>query len=191
MAKNSIEIEAKNLYRASLNAVKYLDKISIKKLMLSRSFFLMIHKMILANDKENAGKYRATLHDLEIRDKTFEPSPAWKIEHDIIDLIDFINNKHKWGPKYRRYFLNMISKENKGGMNKLNKLFTYKIFIAWYLHHRFVIIHPFTDGNGRTARLLMCLILRFEGLSEVTYPILINYLINKSTNKTKYLNSLQ
>ena len=30
-------------------------------------------------------------------------------------------------------------------------------------HHRFVYIHPFTDGNGRTARLLMNLILIRHG----------------------------
>jgi Fic family protein len=64
----------------------------------------------------------------------------------------------------------------------------YKIFIAWYLHHNFVVIHPFANGNGRTARLLMCLILRYEGLSKVSYPILINYIINQ--DKSKYLNAL-
>lgn len=34
---------------------------------------------------------------------------------------------------------------------------------AAQFHHRFVFIHPFSDGNGRTARLLMNLILMTEG----------------------------
>ncbi|MFQ6112179.1 MAG: Fic family protein, partial [Nitrospinota bacterium] len=37
------------------------------------------------------------------------------------------------------------------------------IELASLLHHRFVAIHPFNDGNGRTARLLMNLILMREG----------------------------
>lgn len=34
---------------------------------------------------------------------------------------------------------------------------------AAVFHHRFAFIHPFTDGNGRSARLLMNLILMTEG----------------------------
>jgi Fic family protein len=34
---------------------------------------------------------------------------------------------------------------------------------AAIFHHRFVHIHPFVDGNGRTARLLMNLSLMQEG----------------------------
>nr|WP_241689414.1 Fic family protein [Ligilactobacillus salivarius] len=36
-----------------------------------------------------------------------------------------------------------------------------------YLHQKFVSIHPFFDGNGRTARLLMNLSLTEEG-----YPVI-------------------
>lgn len=36
--------------------------------------------------------------------------------------------------------------------------------LATQFHFRFVYIHPFSDGNGRTARLLMNLILMKYGL---------------------------
>lgn len=38
---------------------------------------------------------------------------------------------------------------------------------AAYLHHRFVAIHPFLDGNGRVARLLMNLYLIRHGYTPV------------------------
>ena len=41
---------------------------------------------------------------------------------------------------------------------------------AAYAHRRLVDIHPFRDGNGRTARLLMNLILISKGYCLVTIP---------------------
>jgi Fic family protein len=41
---------------------------------------------------------------------------------------------------------------------------------AALIHKEFVFIHPFTDGNGRTARLLMNLILLQEGYSIAIIP---------------------
>ncbi|NCN23894.1 MAG: Fic family protein, partial [Candidatus Pacebacteria bacterium] len=40
---------------------------------------------------------------------------------------------------------------------------THPAKIAADLHFRFVAIHPFIDGNGRTARLLMNLVLMQNG----------------------------
>ncbi len=44
-----------------------------------------------------------------------------------------------------------------------NELALHPVMLAARFHHRFVYIHPFTDGNGRTARLLMNLILMRHG----------------------------
>lgn len=174
-----------DLSRATYQAASHLDKFGRKKLFIQRSFFLWVHKILLAHNVKEAGKYRTVLHKLSIEGKTFNPSQAWLIPSEIIDLVDFINTKRKWGPKYRKFFLNRITNKIK---TKMDKELTYKLFIAWYIHHKFVVIHPFTDGNGRMARLLMCLVLRYENLSEITYPVMINSIINK--DKSKYLDAL-
>lgn len=55
------------------------------------------------------------------------------------------------------------------------------IALAALLHYKFVLIHPFDDGNGRISRLLMNYVLIKNGLP----PIII-----KTTEKNKYLNAL-
>ena len=52
---------------------------------------------------------------------------------------------------------------------------------AAQLHWRFVIIHPFIDGNGRTARLLMNL-----ALTEHGYPV-----VNIQPNKESRLHYME
>lgn len=49
------------------------------------------------------------------------------------------------------------------------------IELAAYAHRRLVDIHPFTDGNGRCARLLMNLILINKGYQIVTIPPVLRY----------------
>lgn len=56
------------------------------------------------------------------------------------------------------------------------------ITLATKFHHKFVLIHPFDDGNGRLSRLMMNYILLRFGYP----PIVI-----KSVDKTKYLNALR
>ena len=65
-------------------------------------------------------------------------------------------------------------------MNSSHKL--HPVLFAAQVHLRFVTIHPFIDGNGRTARLLMNLLLIKEG-----YPITTIY--NK--NRTEYIECLE
>ena len=68
--------------------------------------------------------------------------------------------------------------------NKLKtaKTFTQKCELAFELHFRFVSIHPFSDGNGRTSRLLMNYLLELFDL-----PI---FYVFKS-NRISYIQALE
>jgi hypothetical protein len=52
---------------------------------------------------------------------------------------------------------------------------------AW-LHHRFALIHPFTDGNGRVARCLATLVL----LKERWFPLVVT-----RSDRTSYIDALR
>jgi len=64
----------------------------------------------------------------------------------------------------------------------LNNEETNAVLFATEFHYKFIRIHPFDDGNGRMARLLMNLILMQKG-----YPPA----IIKSEDKEEYYNALQ
>jgi ABC-type sugar transport system ATPase subunit len=63
-----------------------------------------------------------------------------------------------------------------------NKDKLHKIHLAAEFHFRYIYIHPFIDGNGRTARLLMNLILMSNG-----YPIT----VIKTENRDIYMKALE
>lgn len=72
------------------------------------------------------------------------------------------------------------SKEFESLMFNKNKL--HPVELAAITHLRFVIIHPFGDGNGRISRLIMNFI-----LSRKKYPMLdISY-----ENRNSYYNALE
>jgi len=56
-------------------------------------------------------------------------------------------------------------------LRDLSKMKVHPIIAAVYLHHRFVEIHPFIDGNGRVARLLTNLLLMSKGYPPVVLRI--------------------
>ncbi len=103
---------------------------SVKDYPINRAFISEMHKVVvdgLSPDQEGdatAGEYRR--HNVVITKSTHIP-PDWiKVDDYMQELIDFIT--HEDSPKYDLL----------------------KVAIA---HHRFVWIHPFGNGNGRTVRL--------------------------------------
>lgn len=83
-------------------------------------------------------------------------TPPEQVKPAMSDLIDW----------YR-------TKENEG---------EHPIIIAATFHYRFVRIHPFDDGNGRMARLLMNMILIKHGYTVAIIPI---------QERDQYINSLE
>ena len=64
-------------------------------------------------------------------------------------------------------------------MNMIDRV----VEIAAWLHHRITFIHPFQDGNGRTARLAANLILECFGLVGISIKI-------ERENKNRYRQAL-
>ncbi|MBI4980766.1 Fic family protein [Candidatus Woesearchaeota archaeon] len=103
----------------------------------------------LLNNIDARKRYRT--HDIHIIGQPFKPSPARYVKADMDLLL-------KW---YR---------ENENRIHPLA--------LAIFFHHKFENIHPFSDGNGRTGRMLMNLIL----LSKMYPPLIV-----PKTLREKYL----
>ncbi|WP_100372314.1 Fic family protein [Bacillus sp. FJAT-45037] len=94
-----------------------------------------IHYLILKNiDNENAGKYRSI--NVRISGSEHTPPHFLMIDEEMAKLFTWYE-------------------QNKDAMHPVE--------LAARFHFQYVYIHPFSDGNGRTARLLMNLILLSHG----------------------------
>jgi len=143
------------------DGIQYLYDFIKKKKELDEGTILALHKKILKNiDDTEAGHYRTS--NVMITGAIHIPPSAVKINK-------LINEFFEW------YY------ENKKKLSVAE--------LAAWVHYRIVHIHPFIDGNGRTARLLMNLILIQNG-----YPpaVILNvdrqkyYRALKEADKEKY-----
>jgi Fic family protein len=67
---------------------------------------------------------------------------------------------------------------------ELNKRTMHPVLLAAEMHERLVTIHPFIDGNGRTARLVMNLVLLQNGYTLVNIK-------GNLKNRLKYYQALE
>ena len=124
-----------------------------KTIDLTENDVLTIHNTILRGiDDENAGHYRS----IPVR---ISGSPV-------------VLPNPKRVPDHMQQFIEEITAEND----------KHPVELAAQAHYQLVTIHPFVDGNGRTARLLMNLILMQHGYP----PALI-----RTRDRMKYISSLE
>lgn len=135
-------------------AVLFLEKmIQTGKHKLGALFIRQIHQLILKNiDQENAGKYRQT--QVKITGSSYLPPLPTEVPFKMRQFENWLQN-----------FKNQKDLVDYAALS----------------HFKLDDIHPFVDGNGRTARLLMNLILMKKG-----YPPTIIL----KTDRTKYYQTL-
>lgn len=116
-------------------AIHFLEELLNRNEKLRPIDILSIHKLILANISDDfAGRLRPGM--VRILGANFTPPNALKVPDLLDELVDYVNTNPS------NYDL---------------------ITLASLFHHRFVWIHPFNDGNGRTVRLAMNLLLMKDG----------------------------
>jgi Fic family protein len=138
--EDGITIKGKS-FKEHLEAVNHYD--AIERLIslaqpgtqLSEKIILELHSLVLQKiEKEFIGRYRNV--GVRITGANFIPPNPLKVPDLMEELLEWT-----------------IS----------NPLELHPILLATAFHHRFVYIHPFIDGNGRTARLSYNLMLMANG----------------------------
>ncbi len=153
-------------------AIKELARMAREDHPLSESFICNLHRVLLnepyevetiAADGRNTrraiavGAYKSTANNIVTSTgETYYFTPPEQVRHAMRELIDWYHKQEDEGE--------------------------HPIISAAFFHYRFVRIHPFDDGNGRMARLLMNRILLRHG-----YPLAI---VRRDT-RARYLQELE
>ena len=116
------------------HAIEYVGEIASNQEPLSEWQIKNLHSLVLRNvDDSNAGRYRN--EGVAILGASTNPPEPIRLPEEMEKLVKWYKSSQHVHP----------------------------VLLAAELHTRFVKIHPFIDGNGRTARLLMNLELMKKG----------------------------
>ncbi|HHB79439.1 MAG TPA: DNA-binding protein [Saprospiraceae bacterium] len=118
-------------------AIDYLHELAQKNVKISERVIKELHYLVLKGiDRENAGRYRTV--PVIISGSAHKPPQPYLLARKMEELMEFYDAK---------------------------KQVLHPVILAAEMHLRLVTIHPFIDGNGRTSRLLMNLILLQNGFT--------------------------
>lgn len=154
------------------DAVKAIERAVKEEKGISAVFIRNLHRVLLKEPYETEattsdgrrttrhialGDYKTTPNNVRTStDEVYYFTPPEQVKPEMTDLLDWYRAREAEGE--------------------------HPVIIAATLHYRFVRIHPFDDGNGRMARLLMNLILIKHGYTVA---------IVQSDKKTRYLQELE
>lgn len=120
-------------------AIDWMSQLATEKVDIDKRVILDLHRLILKTiDSDNAGKYRSV--PVRISGSDHIPPEPFLVEKLMEDFFFFY---------------------------QAHKSILHPVVLAAEMHERLVRIHPFIDGNGRTSRLLMNLILLSHGYTIV------------------------
>ena len=136
----------------TLRADEFVYQMAIEDAPFSAHLVREINRRLLEGVEEYDGAFRTV--PVEISGAAFEP-PA---HHDVPDLVHVTAERLETAAS------------------------VHPVILATWLHHQIAAIHPFVDGNGRTARLLQDFILMRRGLFPIGVP---------SAQRDRYYSALQ
>ena len=137
-------------------AIAYIEALAQQETEIKEWEIKQIHNLILRKiNPEEAGSYRTL--DVMAAGTNYRYPPHYLLSQLMYDFVTWLNAEEALG--------------------------LHPIEYATIAHYRFVSIHPFRDGNGRTGRLLMNLLLIRSG-----YPIVVidNQIRNDYINALVY-----
>jgi Fic family protein len=120
--------------KAYYKAMDYVEKCLGKNLNFSENFIKRIHDIVEGFSAPYRDGQNA-IYDNSSGNIVYMPPEAKDVPHLMADLVDWVN-----GNKETPY-----------------------IIMAGLAHYQFVTIHPYYDGNGRTARLVTSFLMRKFG----------------------------
>ena len=116
-------------------AIAYIKGLMQRTTSINEREILSIHNLILRGiHPEDAGRYRKV--QVMIQGRSHVPTQPFLVAKEMKDFFIWYET---------------------------NKLILHPVVLAGEIHERLVTIHPFIDGNGRTSRLVMNLILLQHG----------------------------
>lgn len=146
-ADKKIDAPERDIYEAKnyLNALKYIDEVVKKKELVSEKVLLKLHKLVTSNTlpKDQSGFYRNCSVCVVkkrfgmVEEVVYNAPDFKKVAGLCFDLIRWINDSEK---------------------EEVNP-----VVVAGIVHQEIAAIHPFVDGNGRTARAMATLVLYKRG----------------------------